>query len=189
MKKTVNYLAIVSCFTLGASLAHAEPMGHDEPMHGGQMPNGQMHGQMEDKMFKDADTNGDGRPDLVAANAGDGTLSVLLSDGAGSFQSQKVFQVGYQPEAVAVADINGDGRPDLVAANSIDDTVSVLLNNADGAFTGPGGPRSHPQDTFTPSTPARGRQARSRPARRRRRPRPRRPAGAAAAGGRTPRPA
>lgn len=60
MKKTVNYLAIVSCFTLGASLAHAEPMGHDEPMHGGQMPNGQMHGQMEDKMFKDADTNGDG---------------------------------------------------------------------------------------------------------------------------------
>ena len=50
MKKTVNFLAIVSCFTLGASLAHAESMGHDGPMHG----------QMEDKMFKGADTNGDG---------------------------------------------------------------------------------------------------------------------------------
>lgn len=50
MKKTINYLAIISCFTLGASLAHAEPMGHD----------GQMRGQMEDKMFKAADTNGDG---------------------------------------------------------------------------------------------------------------------------------
>ncbi|MDH4235271.1 MAG: EF-hand domain-containing protein [Gallionella sp.] len=50
MKKTVIYLAVVSGFTLGATLAHAEPMGHD----------GQMHGQMGDKMFKDADTDGDG---------------------------------------------------------------------------------------------------------------------------------
>jgi len=50
MKKTVINLAIVFGFILGVSLAHAEPMRHE----------GQMHGQMEDKMFKDADTDGDG---------------------------------------------------------------------------------------------------------------------------------
>ena len=60
MKKTINHLAIVSCFTLGASLAHAESTGHDEPMRDGQMSNVQTRGQMEDKMFKEADANGDG---------------------------------------------------------------------------------------------------------------------------------
>lgn len=50
MKKGCVYLAIVSGFVLGTSSAHAEPDSQHGPMHG----------QMEEKMFKDADTSGDG---------------------------------------------------------------------------------------------------------------------------------
>jgi hypothetical protein len=70
MKKTINYLAIASCFTLGASLAHADPWGPSGTMHdgmmqggamyGGMMFDGPMYGYMESRMFKDVDTNGDG---------------------------------------------------------------------------------------------------------------------------------
>ncbi len=81
-----------------------------------------------------ADVNGDGRPDLVAANQYDGTVSVLLGNGDGSFQPRPALAVGYGPRSVAVADVNGDGKPDLVVANYGDNTVSVLLGNGNGSF-------------------------------------------------------
>jgi hypothetical protein len=89
------------------------------------------------------DVNGDGKPDLVVTNRGDGyggTVSVLLGDGRGGFRylndepEQGTFPVGSRPYSVAVADVNGDGKPDLVVANDGDNTVSVLLGNGDGAF-------------------------------------------------------
>ena len=81
-----------------------------------------------------ADVNGDGRPDLVTANDFDNTVSVLLGNGDGTFQSQRTFAVGSRPYSVAVADVNGDGKPDLVAANYGDNSVSVLLGDGDGSF-------------------------------------------------------
>jgi hypothetical protein len=80
-----------------------------------------------------ADLNGDGRPDLVVANHGDNTVSVLLNTTAPgatipSFATQKTFATGSIPVCVAVADLNGDGKPDLVVANQHDNTLSVLLN-------------------------------------------------------------
>jgi hypothetical protein len=82
-----------------------------------------------------ADVNGDGRLDLVTANyASSGTVSVLLGNGNGTFQSATNFAVGSYPASVAVADVNGDGRPDLVVANHGSNTVSVLLGNGDGTF-------------------------------------------------------
>jgi hypothetical protein len=83
-----------------------------------------------------ADVNGDGKPDLVVANF-DGTVSVLLGNGDGSFQSQQTFALGPpgRPVAVVVADVNGDGKPDLVVAwGGIADAVGVLLGNGDGSF-------------------------------------------------------
>jgi hypothetical protein len=81
-----------------------------------------------------ADVNGDGRPDLVTANANSNTVSVLLGNGNGTFQSAVNFAVGTNPLSVAVADVNGDGRPDLVVANELGNTVSLLLGNGDGTF-------------------------------------------------------
>ena len=81
-----------------------------------------------------ADLNGDGTADLVIANKNANTVSVLLSNGDGSFQPQRTYATGTRPVAVAVADLNDDGRPDLVVTNESDRTVSVLLGNGDGTF-------------------------------------------------------
>src|SRR5439155_755754 len=87
-----------------------------------------------------ADVNGDGRRDLITANKGDSTVSVLLGNGDGSFRPQQTFAVGRGVDAVTVADVNGDHKPDIVAANLGDGTVSVLVGNGDGSFG--------PQQTF-----------------------------------------
>ncbi len=46
MKKTLIYLALTSCFVLGNTVVHANPVSN--------------HGNMQNKMFKDMDTNSDG---------------------------------------------------------------------------------------------------------------------------------
>src|ERR1700733_13631777 len=51
-----------------------------------------------------ADVNGDGKPDLLVANEGSSTVSVLLGNGDGTFQTQHLFATGNAPESVAVAD-------------------------------------------------------------------------------------
>jgi hypothetical protein len=80
------------------------------------------------------DLNNDGYPDLVVANSGDNTVSVLLGKGDGSFQAQVTYPTGSGPYSVAVGDFNGDGFPDLAVANFSDNTVSILLGKGDGTF-------------------------------------------------------
>ena len=88
------------------------------------------------------DMNGDGKPDLIAANYGSSTVSVLLNTTAPgattpSFATQQTFATGSQPLSVTATDMNGDGQPDLIVANSSDDTVSVLLNTTTPGATTP----------------------------------------------------
>jgi hypothetical protein len=82
------------------------------------------------------DLNGDGSPDLAAANAEASTVSVLLSRGDGSFRAKVDYPTGSEayPSSVAIGDLNGDREPDLVTANTHANTVSVLLNIGDGSF-------------------------------------------------------
>jgi hypothetical protein len=77
--------------------------------------------------------NGDGRPDLLTANANSNNVSVLLNQTAPgaavpTFAAASFFPVGSLPQAVVAADVNGDGRPDLLVANANSNNVSVLLN-------------------------------------------------------------
>jgi hypothetical protein len=81
-----------------------------------------------------ADVNGDGKLDVVTPNVTDSTVSVLLGNGDGTFQTQQVFTTGVNPEGVAVGDFNGDGKPDLAVADASQSAVSVLLGNGDGTF-------------------------------------------------------
>ena len=74
------------------------------------------------------DLNGDGIPDLVIANQGSGSVSVLVNRGDGSFQPKLDFRTGRSPLSVAIGDLNGDDKPDLATPNYGANTVSVLLN-------------------------------------------------------------
>ncbi len=120
-----------------------------------------------------ADVNGDGKPDLVAANvcvldaAGycvgrfGGAASVLLGKTGGTFQPALTYGSGgynlssFASTAVAVADLNGDGKPDLAVTNSCGSnndcigygSVGVLLNN-----TGAGPTTTRVTSSLNPST-------------------------------------
>ncbi|RVU18718.1 FG-GAP-like repeat-containing protein [Methylobacterium oryzihabitans] len=76
-----------------------------------------------------ADVNGDGRQDILVANAGSDTVSVRLGRGDGTFTITSADDVptGGGPISVTTADVNGDGRQDLLVANEGSGTVSVLL--------------------------------------------------------------
>src|SRR6266478_5557040 len=80
------------------------------------------------------DFNRDGKPDLVVSNHLFTTVSVLLSNGDGTFQPAQNFAVDNDPVYVAVSDFNGDSAPDLAVANLHTLNISVLLNNT-GAST------------------------------------------------------
>ncbi len=84
------------------------------------------------------DFNGDGKLDIVVANAGTtggNSISVLLGNGDGTFQAQAVYLTDTAPEGVAVGDFNGDGYLDIAVTNSGSNTVSIFLNKADGSGT------------------------------------------------------
>jgi len=90
------------------------------------------------------DFNGDGKPDLVVANSGsgqsgysDGSVSVLLGQGDGTFHTAVNYTAGLAPRSVAVGDLNGDGKPDMAVANwgfPNVGSVSLLLGRGDGTF-------------------------------------------------------
>ncbi len=82
-----------------------------------------------------ADFNGDGKPDLVVADSGNNSISVLLNTGTGTFSAAVQYKVGNSPSAVAAADLNGDGIADIAVTNAGDNTVTVLINSGSGTFS------------------------------------------------------
>jgi len=69
------------------------------------------------------DLNGDGRKDIVVANAGlpgdPGSVAVFLQDSVmdGSFLNPDLYRGYYGPLSVVIADLKGDGHPALVVAD------------------------------------------------------------------------
>jgi VCBS repeat protein len=89
-----------------------------------------------------ADFNGDGNLDLAVANYGpdynSGSVSILLGNGDGTFQSQVAYPAGINPFGVMVGDFNHDGKLDLAVVNNNGSFgVLILLGNGDGSFQAP----------------------------------------------------
>jgi len=82
-----------------------------------------------------ADLNGDGHLDLVTADQGDSTLSVLLGIGNGDLLARTKYPIGGSPDSLAIGDLNGDGHVDLLALSTDTGTASTLLGRGDGAFS------------------------------------------------------
>jgi hypothetical protein len=76
------------------------------------------------------DLNGDGKLDAVACNIGEGTLSLLLGRGDGTFDAPVTLPASPQPSAVAVADLDGNGIADVAVTDISDDAIWVFLNPA-----------------------------------------------------------
>ncbi len=79
------------------------------------------------------DYNGDGKSDLVTANYS-GSLSVLLGNGDGTFNSYTNYNVGGISFCVTSGDFNGDGIKDLAAPNANTNSLCVFIGNGDGTF-------------------------------------------------------
>jgi uncharacterized repeat protein (TIGR01451 family) len=99
------------------------------------------------------DFNGDNKADIAVLNlggtsstTGEGSVSILLGNGNGTFQAAKNFDVGgVNPTTFAVADFNGDGKLDVavgglqapVQPSCQASMVNVLFGNGDGTFQPP----------------------------------------------------
>jgi len=76
--------------------------------------------------------------DLIVANSADNTISVLLGNGDGTFESQVTYPLGAttdtDPVWIATGDFNNDGILDLAVANKGSNTISIFLGKGDGTF-------------------------------------------------------
>jgi hypothetical protein len=90
------------------------------------------------------DLNGDQNNDLVVVNggtSGGATISVMLANADGTFQSPVVYNVagaasGNGQFTATIDDVNGDGNLDVITV-SADQQISVLLGKGDGTFDSP----------------------------------------------------
>ena len=93
-----------------------------------------------------ADLDGDGDVDLIVTDGGvydypcqclvvDGSVSVLLNEGNGTFVAAGRFPFADRRPSVAAGDFDGDGDLDLAVADSGADVVTILLNDGAAFFT------------------------------------------------------
>ena len=86
-----------------------------------------------------ADLNGDGWADLIVRNAGDGTLSLFLSNGHGGLPAAaSILPVGLGASDVTTADLDGNGRLDiLVYRPALGRGPASWRTSAEASFSAP----------------------------------------------------
>ena len=92
-----------------------------------------------------ADFTGDAKPDVITANYGGSSISILrhngLSGGAAGFLPPVNFSTTNRAEKVAAADVNGDQILDVVAGGQVGTgfaaSLAVMINTGNGNFAAP----------------------------------------------------
>ncbi|HSL67654.1 MAG TPA: VCBS repeat-containing protein, partial [Actinomycetota bacterium] len=83
------------------------------------------------------DVTGDGLFDVVTANGGSHSVSVLRGDGTGDFSAfVGLFATGTFPWDVAIGTLDADANPDLAVAARGSGAVSIMLGAGGGVFPG-----------------------------------------------------
>ncbi|MGH7787555.1 MAG: FG-GAP repeat domain-containing protein [Candidatus Binatia bacterium] len=81
--------------------------------------------------------NDDEELDVVVANYGDGTISVLLGSGTGDFTVLDPQPASGAPTQMAAADFDKDTKLDLVVSETESDFIYFLRGHGDGTFDQP----------------------------------------------------
>ena len=92
-----------------------------------------------------ADFTGDGKPDVITANYGGSSISLLRHNGLNGQQAGFLPPVSFNAtnhaEKIAAADVNGDGVLDVVVGETVDigplATLAVMINTGNGNFAAP----------------------------------------------------
>ena len=92
-----------------------------------------------------ADFTGDGKPDVVTANYGASTISILrhngLSGNSAGFLAPVNFSTGNRAEKIAAADVNGNAILDVVVGGQVGTgfqaSLAVMINTGNGVFAAP----------------------------------------------------
>jgi hypothetical protein len=92
-----------------------------------------------------ADFTGDSKPDVITANYGGSSISLLRHNGLNGQQAgflpPVTFNATNHAEKIAAADVNGDGILDVVVGETVDigplATLAVMINTGNGNFAAP----------------------------------------------------
>jgi len=88
------------------------------------------------QMIFSIDLDGDGKPDLVTANADGNTISVYQNTGAPgtvSFVLQNTYPMDPSPDypiGITAGDLDGDGKPEIVVTNIGTNTIAIFRNTS-----------------------------------------------------------
>jgi Flp pilus assembly secretin CpaC len=135
-------LAVVNQADSSISILLSNDNGNFTPTTGSPIKlgtNEQLPSAIASKIFRLTDATHLVQPaDLVIANSGSNTVSVLLGsenfDGTFTEATGSPFAVGIKPTGVVIVDFNGDGFLDFAVVNQGDNTISVFQGDGQGGF-------------------------------------------------------